>query len=85
MEILASKFGTESATHHISGLTDDYEIASKCADHFVNLCSTSNYKRYSALLEEYTAARKDYVEFPLTNSILPNVELVDYIVTCVFI
>ena len=32
-------------------------------------------------MEEYTAARKDYVGFPLTNSILPNVELVDYIIS----
>ena len=76
-----SKFGTERAKHHISGLTDDYEIASKLADHIVNLCSTSNSKRSSALLEESTAARKDYVGFPITDSMLPNVELVDSVIS----
>ena len=70
-------FGTERATHHISGLTDEYEITSK----FANLCSTSNSKRYSALLEEYTAALKDYVGFPITDSMLLKVELVDSIIS----
>ena len=51
------------------------------ADHFVNLCSTSNSKCYPALLEEYTAARNDYVGFPLTDSMLPNVELVDSVIS----
>ena len=74
-------FGTERATHYISGLTDEYEITSKFANHFANLCSTSNSKRYSAVLEKYTAALKDYVGFPVTNSMLPNVELVDSIIS----
>ena len=62
-----------SLTHHISGLTDDYEITSTFADHFANLCSTSNSNGCYELLEEYTAARKDYVGFPLTDSMLANV------------
>ena len=32
-------------------------------------------------MEEYTVALKDYVGFSLTNSILPSVELVDYIIS----
>ena len=52
-------------------------MTSKFANHFANLCSTSISKRYSALLKEHTAAHKDYVVFPLIDSMLQNVELVD--------
>ena len=75
---MRSKVGTERATD-ISELTDDYEIALKFADYFAFSTSTSKY--HSSLLAEYTTARTDYVGFPLTDSMLPNVELVDAIIS----